>query len=131
MNTIILSGRLCKDNELRYTTTGKAVLKNSIAIQQTKDKVYFFDFDMWDKQADTFSKYTSKGSKVLLQGFLKQESWDDKTTGQKKTKLSITANTFEFLDNKKSESKPTEPNNPFAEAGITGQEVDSDSDIPF
>jgi len=132
MNNLILTGNLCKDNELRYMTTGKALLKNSIAVKHQKDKTYFFDFDVWDKSAETFNTYTKKGSKVLLNGFLKQESWEDKTDGHKKTKVSITVLNFEFLDSKpKTENKPIEPNNPFADAGLTGKVEDDDSSIPF
>lgn len=102
VNQVILLGRLTRDVELRTTTTGKNVAELSLAVDRGNDEADFFDVVAWDKTAELLSQYTQKGSKVLVQGRLRQESWDDKETGKKRSKVVVTAFDVTFLDSKTS-----------------------------
>lgn len=106
INQTILMGRLTRDPELRSTGSGKSVVSFSIAVdRQSGDETDFFEITAWEKLADLIDQYLSKGSKVLVQGRLQQDSWDDKDTGKKRSKISITANDVTFLDTKNDNSK--------------------------
>lgn len=98
-NRAILMGNLCADPELKYTQTGLAVAKFSLAVNsKTKDKevVDFFDIEVWDKQAETASQYLKKGSGVLIEGRLKQDRWEDEHGG-KRSRIKIVATMIQFL----------------------------------
>src|SRR6478609_7040772 len=104
MNIVIIRGNLTRDPELRFTPKGTAVCGCAVAVNETwtdaegqkHENVHFFDFDAWGRTAETIGQYFRKGKPILIQGKLKQESWDDKQTGQKRTKIKITVERFEF-----------------------------------
>ncbi len=100
VNQVILLGRLTRDVELRTTTSGKNVASFSLAVDKggNQEGADFFDITAWDKLAELLDKYTSKGSKVLVQGRLTQDTWEQ--DGQKRSKVSVTANDVTFLDSK-------------------------------
>jgi len=105
-NKVILAGNLSKDPECRYTPKGTAVAKISLAINrqwkdesgQQKDEVTFVDVDAFGRQAEVISQYLKKGRPILVEGRLKLEQWDDKQTGQKKSRLGVVLESFQFLD---------------------------------
>lgn len=104
MNLVILKGNLTRDPELRYTPGGTAVAACGIAINRVwtdqsgnkKEEVDFFDLNFWGKTAETFSQYFRKGKPILVQGRLKLDQWDDKQTGQKRSKVKVVVDRFEF-----------------------------------
>jgi len=67
------------------------------------EKVSFFDVTFFGKKGEAIEKYMRKGSKILIDGKLNFEQWDDKTTGQKRSKVLIIGNEFEFMDSKDSQ----------------------------
>ena len=105
-NKVILAGNLTRDPELRYTPKGTAVAKIALAINrrwkdetgQQKEEVTFVDVDAFGKQAELISQYIKKGRPILVEGRLKLDQWDDKTTGQKRSRLGVVLEAFEFLD---------------------------------
>lgn len=105
-NLVVIAGRLTRDPELKYISSGKAVCSFSIANSRFyKDKAgekaedtSFVDVTCWDKTAEYIGKSLSKGRPVLVEGRLKSESWEDKATGQKRSKLGIQAQTVTPLD---------------------------------
>lgn len=106
MNSITITGNITRDVELKFLTNGKAVGKFTVAVKspRSKDKTIFLDVTVWEKQAEACAQYLSKGSKVLVKGELEIQEWDDKKTGEKKSKPVITADGFggvEFLSTKK------------------------------
>lgn len=138
MNKLILTGRLTKDPELRYTPgKGTAVTNFSMAVDDgfgDNKKTYFFNVVVWGKSAETVAQYTSKGSKVLVNGKLTNRDYQAKD-GTKKYVTEVVADLFngiEFLDNKNSNnSNNTQQSN----GGMTfddslGEPVD-DGDLPF
>lgn len=100
INQVILMGRLTRDPEQRTTTSGKTIASFSIAVDRggQDDAADFFDITAWDKLGDLVMQYLSKGRRVLVQGRLRQDSWDDKETGKKRTRVEVTATDVTFLD---------------------------------
>ena len=106
-NKVVLVGRLTRDPELRYTTKGTAVGRISLAINRTrrdsetnvaKEEVTFVEVDVWEKQAEVIAQYVKKGQPLLVEGRLKLDSWEDKNTKEKRTRLGVVLERFEFLN---------------------------------
>lgn len=101
MNKIILTGRLTKDVDVKYTQNGKCVALFSMAVNGfKKEDVYFFNIVAWNKTAELCGNYLTKGSKVLIEGQLTTRSYED-NSGSKKTVTEIIASNVEFLESKK------------------------------
>ncbi|MDO5343511.1 MAG: single-stranded DNA-binding protein [Candidatus Saccharibacteria bacterium] len=100
INQVILMGRLTRDPEQRTTTSGKTVVSFSLAVDRAgqDDQADFFDITAWDKLGELVVKYLAKGRRVLVQGRLRQDSWDDKETGKKRSRVEVTASDVTFLD---------------------------------
>ena len=100
VNQVILMGRLTRDPEQRTTTSGKTIVTFSIAVDRGgQDGVAdFFDVTAWEKLGELVVQYLSKGRRVLVQGRLRQDSWDDKEPGKKRTKVEVVASDVTFLD---------------------------------
>lgn len=100
INQVILMGRLTRDPEQRTTTTGKTIASFSIAVDRggQDDQADFFEVTAWEKLGDLVIQYLGKGRRVLVQGRLRQDSWDDKETGKKRTRVEVTATDVTFLD---------------------------------
>src|SRR6267142_1889563 len=105
-NKVILAGNLTRDPELRYTPKGMAIAKFGLAINRTwknetgeaKEEVTFVDIDAFGKQAETLAKYMKKGRPLLMEGRLRLDQWDDKQTGQKRSRLGVVLENFQCLD---------------------------------
>lgn len=100
INQVILMGRLTRDPEQRTTTTGKLIVSFSIAVDRAgqDDGADFFDVTAWEKLGELVVKYLAKGRRVLVQGRLRQDSWDDKESGKKRSKVEVVATDVTFLD---------------------------------
>lgn len=100
INQVILLGRLTRDPEQRTTASGKDVVSFSIAVdrQSQDDQADFFNITAWDKLGDLVMQYLSKGRRVLIQGRLRQDSWEDKDTGKRQSRIEVTASDVTFLD---------------------------------
>src|SRR5207237_23615 len=96
-NRVILAGNLTRDPELRYTPKGLAIAKIGLAVNrtwkneagETKEEVTFVDVDSFGRQAEVIAQYFKKGRPILVEGRLRLDQWDDKQTGQKRTKLGV------------------------------------------
>jgi single-strand DNA-binding protein len=105
-NKVILAGNLTRDPEVRYTPKGTAIAKLGMAINrtwktetgETKEEVTFVDVDAFGRTAEVISQYLKKGRPILVEGRLKLDQWDDKQTGQKRSRLGVILETFQFLD---------------------------------
>lgn len=121
MNKVIISGRLGKDIELRYTQQGKPFGTFSLAVDDgygDKKKTYWLNVVVWDKLAETCSKSLAKGSKALIEGKLTTRQYEK--DGKKLQAWDIVAHSVEFLDGKKKEAAPAS----IDQSGI-------DEEIPF
>jgi len=98
-------GNLTRDPELRATPKGTAICQFGLAVNRqfkdesgaTKDEVTFIDIEAWGRQAETIAKYCTKGKPLFIEGRLKLDSWEDKTTGQKRSKLKVVLESFQFV----------------------------------
>lgn len=105
-NKVILAGNLTRDPELRYTPKGTAVARLGIACNrkwksetgEMKEEVTFVDVDAFGKTAETIGQYLKKGRPILIEGRLRYDTWEDKQSGQKKSKLGVVLENFQFLD---------------------------------
>ena len=104
VNKVFLMGNLTRDPELRYIPSGQAVTTLGLAVnnkfgkgEDAKEDVLFIDVTVWAKSAENCAEYLGKGSPVFIEGRLKLESWDDKESGQKRSKVSVTAISVQFL----------------------------------
>ncbi len=157
-NKVILAGNLTRDPELRYLPKGTATARLGIAINrqwrdeagQTKEEVTFVDVDAWGKQAETICQYLKKGQPILIEGRLKLDTWDDKTTNQKVSKLRVVVEGFQFLgtggsvreggsgfsgaapDASRQQPRPS-ASRPAAPPPVTDEPMppDSEDDVPF
>jgi single-strand DNA-binding protein len=107
-NKVILAGNLTRDPELRYTPKGTAIARIGLAINrrfagedgQMREETTFVDVDAFGKQAETIGQYLRKGRPILIEGRLRLDQWDDKQTGQKRSKLGVVMESFQFIDSK-------------------------------
>lgn len=142
INQVILMGRLTRDPEQRTTTTGKSVTSFSLAVdrQGQDDQADFFDITAWEKTGELVAQYLSKGRRCLVQGRLRQDSWDDKETGKKRSRVEVTAFDVTFLDgpndgqgggaNASREKSSQNKNNDVVIEDIDDKPIDL-SEIPF
>jgi len=107
INQVILMGRLTRDPEQRTTTGGKTIASFSIAVDRggDSDQADFFDITAWEKLGELVVQYLAKGRRVLVQGRLRQDSWDDKETGKKRSRVEVTATDVTFLDGPNGDSE--------------------------
>lgn len=103
INNVILMGRLVRDPELKTTNSGKNVTEITLAVDKGNDQAAFLEVVAWEKTAELISQYTQKGSKLLVQGRLDQQSWEK--DGKKFSKVIIVAFDVTFLDSKSSQTK--------------------------
>ena len=107
-NKVLLMGHLTRDPELRYITAGSAVASFGIAVNRKwkgKDggdgeETTFVDCTAWGRTAEVMVEHLQKGRAVFVEGRLKLDQWDDKATGAKRSKLTVTVEKFEFLGGK-------------------------------
>ena len=104
-NKVILVGNLTRDPELRYTPKGTAVAKLGLAVNrqwktdtgEAREEVTFIDVDAFGRSAEVIGQYCKKGKPLMIEGRLKYDTWEDKQTNQKRSKLSVVLETFQFL----------------------------------
>ncbi len=104
-NKVILMGNLTRDPELRYTPKGTAVAKIGLAVNrqwksesgEQKEEVTFVDIEAWGRQAEVIAQYMKKGSPLFMDGRLKLDTWEDKNTKQKVSKLRVVLENFSFV----------------------------------
>jgi single-strand DNA-binding protein len=105
-NKVILIGNLTRDPEVRYTSKGTAVAKLGLAVNRTwktetgeqREEATFVDVDVFGRQAETVGQYLRKGRPVLVEGRLRLDTWEDKQTNQKRSRLGVVMESFQFLD---------------------------------
>ena len=102
---VMLMGNLTRDPEVRYTPKGTALATIGLAVNRNwtneagekKEEVTFVDVEVWGRQAETIGQYLSKGRPIFVEGRLKLDQWDDKESGQKRSKLKVVCENFQFI----------------------------------
>lgn len=143
-NKVQLIGNLTRDIELRFTPKGSAVADMAIAVNrkwkddqgQVHEEVTFVEVALWGKTAESCAKYLRKGSPAFVEGRLELQTWDDKQTGQKRSKLRVVAEGVQFLGQPQQQGergygdRPAPQQRPAAPA-MRQPTADADDDIPF
>ena len=144
LNKVMLIGNLTRDPELRYTPKGTAVADIGMAINrvwnndagQKQEETTFVDVTLWGRQAELAEKYLGKGRGVYIEGRLQLDTWDDKETGKKRSKLKVVGENLQFLPDGKGASGGggggQRPQGNAAPAPSAAPAVEEDEDdIPF
>jgi single-strand DNA-binding protein len=148
LNRVLLIGNLTRDPDLRYTPKGTAVTEIGLAVNRVytgedgerKEETTFVDVTLWARLAEIAGQYLKKGRPVFVEGRLQLDTWDDKQTGQKRSKLRVVAENIQLLGSRQEGELPTSP--PPRRAGTTSpppartepRDPDLDAepdDIPF
>ena len=132
MNKIFLMGRLVKDPEARMSQSGKPVTKFTMAVDRPynkngEDKADFLNCVAFGKTAEIIGNNVNKGNKLLVEGRVQVDSYTGKD-GQKKFFTSVIVDRMEFVESKKSQSKPARK---ISAADVFGSEVSFDEEVPF
>lgn len=124
-NSIILTGRITKDLEIKEVGQNK-VTHFSLAVDNPfkRDDTSFFHIEAWNRTADLLTEYCGKGSKILVEGSARQNTFTDKE-GNNRERVVFNANRIEFLDTKSSGNQGKK-DNPFANGS-----KDIESELPF
>ena len=105
LNRVLLIGNLTRDPEVRYTPKGTAVTEIGLAVNRVysgedgekKEEITFVDVTLWARQAEIAGQYLKKGRPVFIEGRLQLDTWDDKQTGQKRSRLRVVAENLQLL----------------------------------
>lgn len=119
-NKVILVGNLTRDPELRYLQSNSAVCNTGIAVNrkyklqtgEQKEEVCFVDIALFGRTAEIANQYLKKGSKVLVEGRLKLDQWNDQS-GAKRSRHSVVVESLKMLDSKGSQDSYQQPNNDY------------------
>lgn len=149
LNKIMIMGNLTRDPELRHTPKGTAVAELGLAINrswsddsgQKQEETTFVDVTLWGRQAEVAQQYLTKGKPVYIEGRLQVETWDDKETGKKRSKLKIVGEQMQFLGSAKDggdsgerpapQSRPPQQQRQQAAPAASDFDDDDETDIPF
>jgi len=104
-NKVILLGNLTRDPEVRYTPKGSAVCDLGLAVNrqytldsgEKREEVTYVDVVLWARLAEIAGEYLKKGRPVFVEGRLQLDTWDDKQSGQKRSKLRVIGETMQLL----------------------------------
>ncbi len=105
LNKVFLMGNLTRDPELRVTPKGTSICQFGLAINrkfklesgETREEVTFVDIEAWGRQGETIAKYVTKGRPLFVEGRLKLDQWEDKNTKEKRSRMRVVLEQFEFL----------------------------------
>lgn len=141
INRVILIGNLTRDPELRYTPSETPIGSFGLAVNsrekvngEWQDRPDFFDVTVYGNQAEACAQYLAKGKQCGVEGRLRQDRWEDRETGAKRSKVIVIADAVQFLGPRdgsephRSQASPTA-----ADADFSGADfgASSDDDIPF
>lgn len=133
LNKVFLMGNLTRDPEIRYTPKGTAVGELGLAVNRRvsdgngnwADEVTFVDVTAWGANAENAHKFLSKGRGIFIEGRIQIDTWEDKETGKKRTKLKVVAELIQFLPDGKGGEHLRPSGNP------GDRDSDEEDDTPF
>lgn len=131
-NKVFLMGNLTRDVELRHTSSNTAIGKFGLAVNrryrtasgEQREDVLFIDCDAFGRTAEVMAQYLAKGRRVLIEGRLKLDQWEDKD-GNRRSAIRVTVESFQFVDSGQVEAKPGRRESGPAVEGVGNE------DIPF
>ncbi len=146
LNKMMCSGTLTRDPEIKHTPKGTAVGQLGLAVNRVykvgdekREETLFLDVEVWGRTAEVIGEHCAKGHTIYLEGHLKLDSWDDKQTGQKRSKIKMVVEEFKFVSTPKDSASNTGGSQPPArqqQQSRPAQRPPADddieeSDIPF
>lgn len=138
-NKVIIMGNVTRDVQLKYTPSNTAVCEIGLAINRSwfdkqsnsrKDEVTFVDVTLWGRTAEVAGEYLAKGRSCLIEGRLETQSWNDKESGQKRTKLAVVGETLQLLGDGRRGGAESSPGASSPASRSAGGAID-DEDVPF
>lgn len=150
LNRVFLIGNLTRDPELRVTPKGSAICSFGLAMARTwkneageqQEETTFVDVEAWGRQGETIAKHVTKGRPLFVEGRLRFDQWEDKTSGQKRSKLKVVLESFQFLGGR--DGAPGESGSAGSESGSGARDtappprraapeptLHPDDDVPF
>lgn len=115
LNKVIIQGNLTRDPETKFTPSGTAICQIGIASNrkftqngESREEVLFADIELFGKTAELAQKHLTKGQQCIFEGRLKLDQWDDKQTGQKRSKMKIICDQMHFVGGGKSSGEGTQ-----------------------
>ena len=144
-NKVMLLGNCTRDPEVKYTPKGTAVTDLGLAVNRVytadngekREETTFVDVTMWGRQAEVAGEYLKKGRPVFIEGRLQLDTWDDKQTGQKRSKLRVVCENFQLLGSRDGGgeggggARSSGGSRPSKSAPASGDSGPADDDIPF
>jgi len=141
-NKVILMGNLTRDPETRTTPSGQSVTNFSIAVNrswvgkdgQKQEETSFIECDAWGPRGETIAKYFGKGRQILVMGRLRQDSWEDKDTGKKRSAIRVVVEEFSFVNDGRGGGSSDTASAPSNDNEVKIEDVEGEvdlSDIPF
>jgi single-strand DNA-binding protein len=126
LNKVLLMGNLTRDPELRVTPKGTSICQFSLAINrqfkmesgETREEVIYVDVEAWGKQGETIAKYVTKGRPLYVEGRLRLDQWEDKNTKEKRSRMKVVLEQFQFLGDSRGGGGGGAPGGGAPEAGI-------------
>lgn len=119
LNKVLIIGNCTRDPETRHTPKGTAVAELGLAVNRVipateeggerREEVTFIDITIWGRQAEIAQQYLAKGKPVFIEGRLQLDTWDDKATGQKRSKLKVVAEHLQLLGKKDGQDESGDP----------------------
>lgn len=148
LNKVMIIGNLTRDPEIRHTPKGTAIAQIGLAVSRTftagsnekREEVTFIDVEAYGKQAETIGEYCKKGRPLYVEGRLRLDAWDDKASGQKRSKMKVVLESFQFLggsaggERQEQETPPAQTQRPPSRAPRPPRDPDLDcppDDINF
>ncbi|MGJ8676123.1 MAG: single-stranded DNA-binding protein [Akkermansiaceae bacterium] len=149
-NKVMVMGNVTRDIEIRYTPKGTAVADIGLAVNRVRigdsgekiEEVTYVDITLWGRTAEIAHQYAGKGRPLFVEGRLQTDSWEDKATGQKRTKLKVVAEGIQLLgsgaggntskpQNSQSSQVSQEPQSQQGGSPAAPEYTDESDDIPF
>lgn len=150
-NLVVLLGNVTRDIQVKYTPGGTAVCEVGLAVNRTwfdkqsnskKEEVTFVDITLWGRTAEIAGEYLKRGSPCLIEGRLTLDQWDDKESGQKRSKLKVVGESLQLLGSKRdsADQSPSQYTEESSQAGTVGsaangfdgsREVPMSDQVPF
>ena len=105
VNKVILIGNVTRDPEVKFTSKGSAVTDIALAINRNytldngekREETTYVDVELWGRLAEIAGEYAKKGRPVYVEGRLRMDSWDDKATGQKRSRMKVVGENLQLL----------------------------------
>lgn len=126
LNKVMLIGNLTRDPELKYTPKGTAVCEAGLAINRSftpteggerREETTFVDVTFWGRTAEVVHQYCKKGRPLFVEGRLQLDTWEDKQSGQKRSRLRVVGEGFQFLGGRSSDSEGAPASQPHSSEG--------------